>query len=86
MVILFAHSQTPRQTNARYWLYAGSSHLVLRQELKKMGMNIINDDITGRVHRTVNFSPATVLLQRMRWVNCGAGNAGSLRELIPVTL
>ena len=31
------------------------------EELKKMGMNIINDDITGRVHRTVNFSPATVL-------------------------
>lgn len=39
------------------------------EELKKMGMNIINDDITGRVHKDRSFSPATVLLQRMRWVN-----------------
>ncbi len=39
------------------------------EELKKMGMNIINDDIAGRVYMTVKLSPATVLSQRMRWVN-----------------
>ncbi len=66
MVIPFAHPRRRRQTNARDRLYAGSSHLYFGEELKKMGMNIINDDITGEYIRTVKFSPATVLSQRMR--------------------
>lgn len=51
MVIPFAHSQTP-QTNKRQIL--AICEVISRyfgEELKKMGMNIINDDITGRVHK-----------------------------------
>ncbi len=86
MVILFAHSQTPQTNKRQNWLYAGSSHLVLRRRVEENGMNIINDDITGRVHKDRKLLTATVLLQRMRWVNWRRRKCWRLRELIPVTL
>ncbi len=64
MVIPLRIPRRRRQTNARDRLYAGSFTWYFGEELKKMGMKIINDDSPGEYIRTVNFSPATVLSQR----------------------